>query len=257
MGAAMLEGWLRLGLPGNRITVIDPVPSPHVEGLCIAHAIRLNPAVPAGAPEALILAVKPQMLDAAVPTASAAAQPATLVISIIAGKTAANLSARLPQARAIVRAMPNTPAAVGRGITGAWANAAVSAAQHRIADALLSAIGKVEWLDEEALIDAVTAVSGSGPAYVFYLTECLAKAAEAVGLPSELATRLARATVEGSGELMFQAGATPPSALRENVTSPAGTTAAALTILMDQGCLQSLIIRAVAAAKQRAAELSG
>jgi pyrroline-5-carboxylate reductase len=257
MGAAMLEGWLRLGLPGDRITVIDPAPSAHVESLCVPRAIRLNPEVSAGAPEALVLAVKPQMLDAAVPVAAALAQPETLLISIIAGKTAANLLARLPQARAVVRAMPNTPAAVGRGITGVWANAAVRAAQRQMADAMLSAIGRVEWLDQEALIDAVTAVSGSGPAYVFYLTECLAKAAEAVGLPPEVAARLARATVEGSGELMFQASATPPSRLRENVTSPAGTTAAALTVLMEHERLQSLITRAVAAAKQRAAELSG
>jgi pyrroline-5-carboxylate reductase len=257
MGAAMLEGWLRLGLPGDRITVIDPAPSAHLDGLCHAHAIILNPGAPVAAPQALVLAVKPQMLDAAVPVASALAQPQTLVISIIAGKTTANLSARLPQARAIVRAMPNTPAAVGRGITGAWANAGVNAGQHQMADAVLSAIGRVEWLDEEALIDAVTAVSGSGPAYVFYLTECLAKAAEAAGLPPGLAARLARATVEGSGELMFQASATPPSRLRENVTSPAGTTAAALAVLMEQESLQSLITRAVAAAKRRAGELSG
>jgi pyrroline-5-carboxylate reductase len=257
MGGAMLEGWLRLGLSGEAIVVIDPAPSLDVANLCAAHRVRLNPSTPAPPPQALVLAVKPQMLDAATPNLTGLAVSQTLIISVVAGKTAANLSTRLPQATAIVRAMPNTPAAVGRGITGAWANQAVTPVQRQSADALLKAIGKVEWVDQEALIDAITAVSGSGPAYVFYLTECLAKAAEAAGLPAGLAARLARATVEGAGELMFQTDALSPSALRENVTSPAGTTAAALAVLMQDDALNGLMIRAVAAAKRRAAELSG
>jgi len=166
--------------------------------------------------------------------------------------------ARLTQVRAVVRAMPNTPASVGRGITGAFANPAVGPAERAMTAALLGAIGRVEWVDREALIDVVTAVSGSGPAYVFYLTECLAEAGVAAGLAPDLAQRLARATVEGAGELMHQQAATAPATLRQNVTSPAGTTAAALAVLMDaRAGLPDLMVRAVAAAKRRAGELSG
>ena len=181
----------------------------------------------------------------------------TLVVSIMAGKTIADIAARLPAARAIVRTMPNTPAAVGRGVTGAAASPGVDAGRRAMADALLSAVGTVEWLDREDWIDAVTAVSGSGPAYVFWLTECLAKAGEAAGLPAELAMRLARATIEGSGELMFRERGTAASQLRINVTSPGGTTAAALDILMAPDGLEPLMRKAIAAAKQRAGDLSG
>ncbi len=257
MGGALLQGWLNLGLSGEGITVLDPLPSTDLTALCASHGVLLNPANPLLSPQVLVLAVKPQMLDAAIPQLAELALSDTLLISIVAGKTAANLGSRLPQARAIVRAMPNTPAAIGRGMTGAWANDAVRPVQRGSADALLKAVGQVEWVNEEALIDAITAVSGSGPAYVFYFTECLAKAAEQAGLPAELAARLARATVEGAGELMYRSSTTVPSTLRENVTSPAGTTAAALAILMEQEALQGLIERAVAAAKRRAAELSG
>ena len=153
--------------------------------------------------------------------------------------------------------MPNTPAAVARGITGVFPTAAVSASQKALTATLLGAIGRVEWLETESQIDMVTALSGSGPAYVFYLAEAMAKAGEAIGLPADLAARLARATVEGAGELMFQEQEVSPAQLRINVTSPAGTTAAALEVLMSETGLAPLMEKAVAAAKRRAGELAG
>ncbi len=258
MGKAMLEGWLALGLDGKRISIIEPIPAPDLVTLCGTRGIALNPAVGRRqAPEVLVLAVKPQMLDAALPDFITTLGPETLVLSIIAGKTLADLETRLPGVGAIVRAMPNTPAAVGRGITGVVAGAGVSERQRSVVNRLLSAVGRVEWLADEGLIDAVTAVSGSGPAYVFYLTECLAKAGEAAGLGSELAARLARATVEGAAELMFRSSDIQPSALRRDVTSPAGTTAAGLEVLAGPGGLEPLMERTVAAAKRRAGELAG
>jgi pyrroline-5-carboxylate reductase len=258
MGGAMLRGWLALGMGGKAVTIVDPYPSQEITDLAAQHQIRLNPAPGAtAAPEALVLSIKPQTLDAAAADIAPLVGPKTLVLSIMAGKTIANIAARLPAASAIVRAMPNTPAAVGRGITGAAASAGVDAPRRAMAGALLSAIGAIEWLDREDWIDAVTAVSGSGPAYVFWLTECLAKAGEAAGLPADLAMRLARATVEGSGELMFRDQQTPASQLRVNVTSPGGTTAAALDVLMAPDGLEPLLRKAIAAAKQRAGDLSG
>lgn len=255
MGGAMLEGWLKGGLPGSAVTIIDPHAA-HIADHAARHGISVNPAK-VNEPEVLVLAVKPQMLDSAAETLAAIAGPNTLVISVIAGKTVANLKERMPRAEAIVRAMPNTPAAVGRGITGAATSPAVTATQRAMADELLRAVGRVEWVASEALIDAVTAVSGSGPAYVFYLAECLHKAGIAAGLPDDIAARLARATVEGAGELMFQDAGTPPSQLRINVTSPGGTTAAALSVLMADDGLAPLMERAVLAAQKRAGELAG
>jgi len=258
MGGAMLHGWLALGMDGKAVTIIDPFPSQDLTALATQHQIRLNPApADVAAPEALVLSIKPQTLDAAAADIAPLVGPGTLVLSIMAGKTIANIAARLPSASAIVRAMPNTPAAVGRGITGAAASPGVDTQRRAMASALLSAIGAVEWLDREDWIDAVTAVSGSGPAYVFWLTECLAKAGEAAGLPADLAMRLARATVEGSGELMFRDQQTPASQLRVNVTSPGGTTAAALDVLMAPDGLEPLMRKAIAAAKKRAGDLSG
>jgi pyrroline-5-carboxylate reductase len=167
------------------------------------------------------------------------------------------VTGRIPSARAVVRAMPNTPAAVGRGITGAYASPAVDEAQKAAAHALLSSVGQVEWVADEGLIDAVTALSGSGPAYVFLLVECMAAAGAAAGLPAETAMRLARATVEGSGELLHREAQTAADQLRRNVTSPGGTTAAALEVLMGPNGLAPLMDRAIAAAKRRAQELSG
>ena len=258
MGGAMLKGWLDGGLAPSRVVLVDPSPSPEIIALAAARGVALNPpAADRKAPEVLILAVKPQMLDAAAPGIAELAGASTLVVSIIAGKTIANLAARLPDARAFVRAMPNTPAAVGRGITGAAANGAVTARQRELTEALLSAVGRFEWLPDEALIDAVTAVSGSGPAYVFALVEALAEAGAALGLADDLAMRLARATVEGAGELMHREPEVAASRLRENVTSPAGTTAAALAVLRGDGGLAPLMRRAVAAAHKRAGELAG
>jgi pyrroline-5-carboxylate reductase len=255
MGGALLQGWLDQGVDGRRISIVEPNPSLQTRNLCERHGIRLGlPEVP---PEVLVLAIKPQMLTEATPPLAALAQGSTLVVSILAGKRIADIAACLPQARAIIRAMPNLPAAIGRGITGAVASDGVAAAQRQKAEKLLGAVGRVEWLAQENLIDAVTAVSGSGPAYVFYLTECLAAAGRAAGLPEDIAERLARATVEGSGALLASAPETTPAQLRINVTSPGGTTAAALEVLMGGSGLAPLMEQAVAAARQRARDLAG
>ncbi|HEU6443270.1 MAG TPA: pyrroline-5-carboxylate reductase [Microvirga sp.] len=256
MGGSMLEGWLKVGMKPSGVTVIDPRPSEEMVRFCTEKGIALNPADPS-VPEVLVLAIKPQMLDEAAPALDGYLGPRTLIISILAGKTIGDLKSRLPAASAIVRAMPNLPASIGRGATGAATNAEVSEDQRLTADALLSSNGIVEWLPSEDLIDAVTAVSGSGPAYVFHLVECLTEAGAAAGLPADLAGRLARATVTGAGELLFQSDL-PPATLRQNVTSPGGTTAAALEVLMrDPDGLKGLMREAVAAAKRRAEELAG
>jgi pyrroline-5-carboxylate reductase len=201
--------------------------------------------------------MKPQSFDEASASLSPFAGPGTLVLSIMAGKTIASLSARLPQAGAIVRAMPNLPAAAGRGMTVLVAGPLTAQDQRAAAEALLKAMGQAEWLASEELIDAATAVSGSGPAYFYYLAEALALAGAAAGLPAEAAARLARATLEGAGELAFRTPGKSLAELRQSVTSPGGTTAAALSVLMAQDGLVPLMERAVRAAKQRAAELSG
>ena len=257
MGGAMLEGWLSVGLAPEALTVVEPQPSEAIAALCSARAVRLNPqgGEPA-APAVAVLAIKPQMLEAASPHIADLVGPDTLVVSILAGKTVADLQARLPRARALVRAMPNLPASIGRGATGAFANAATSAEQRGTAQALLESVGTVEWVEHEGLIDAVTALSGSGPAYVFHMVECLARAGAAAGLPRDLAERLARATVAGSGALLAESPLSA-STLRENVTSPGGTTAAALEVLMAADGLDPLMEKAVAAAKRRAQELAG
>ncbi len=202
-----------------------------------------------------MLAVKPQAMEEVLPAYRRFAAGGALFVSIAAGKTLASFARALGGDAAVVRAMPNTPAAIGRGIAVACANARVSPAQRALAERLLAAVGEVGWVQDEALIDAVTAVSGSGPAYVFLLIECLAKAGEAAGLPAGLATRLARATVAGSGEL---ARLSPESAaaLREAVTSPGGTTRAALDVLMAKDGLEPLLRRAVLAAAKRSRELA-
>ncbi|MET0530889.1 MAG: pyrroline-5-carboxylate reductase [Microvirga sp.] len=256
MGGSMLEGWLKVGVNPKGVTVVDPRPSDEMARFCSDKGVALNPASVSPA-DVLVLAIKPQMLDGAAADLNAYLGPQTLIISILAGKTIGDLKTRLPAASAIVRAMPNLPASIGRGATGAAGNTEMSEKQRRMADALLSSNGIVEWLSSEDLIDAVTAVSGSGPAYVFHLVECLADAGAAAGLPRDLAERLARATVTGAGELLFQSDL-PPGTLRQNVTSPGGTTAAALEILMaDPNGMKALMRDAVAAAKRRAGELSG
>jgi pyrroline-5-carboxylate reductase len=251
MGGALLQGWLERGFDAARINVLEPDPSPQIKAFAARGVVLAMPAAP---PSVIVLAIKPQMLDAVAPALAPLTNEATLVISILAGKTISNLSQHF--AGAIVRAMPNLPAAVGCGITAAVAAAKVTPAQRRTADALLSAVGRVEWLSDERLIDAVTAISGSGPAYVFYLAECLAKAGIEAGLPGDLAMRLARATIEGAGALLSRQPDVSVAELRESVTSPGGTTAAALAVLKGEGGLEKLIAEAVAAAKLRAQELS-
>jgi len=253
MGGAMLTGWLAQGVAANKLAVIDPAPSSEITAMT-AKGLRINPArAELGDVAALVLAVKPQMFADAAPQLRALVAPSTLVISIMAGTPIAKLSQAC--GGKVVRAMPNTPAAIGRGVTVAVAEAGVEKSQRATADALLRATGSVEWIEDEALMDAVTAVSGSGPAYVFLLAEELARAGVAAGLSPELATRLARETVAGSGELLHRSELTSET-LRKNVTSPGGTTAAALDVLMGPGGFQPLLTRAVAAATKRSKELA-
>jgi pyrroline-5-carboxylate reductase len=253
MGGAMLSGWLAQGLDARRVAVIEPSPSAEVTALS-AKGVRFNVSpAEAGAVAAVVVAVKPQSFGEAAATLQSYTRSAPLVVSIMAGTTIASLEA--VSGGKVVRAMPNTPAAIGRGITVAVAAKTVSPDQRTIADALLRAIGSVEWVEDEKLMDAVTAVSGSGPAYVFLLAEELARAGVEAGLPAELASRLARETVAGSGELLHRS---PLSAakLRQNVTSPGGTTAAALEVLMGPEGLQQLMTRAIAAATDRSRQLA-
>jgi pyrroline-5-carboxylate reductase len=255
IGGAMLRAWLGRGYDPRKISVIEPHPSPEI--IELAQATGFAMAAPSRPPEIFVLAMKPQNLDEAAAALAPFAGPDTLVISILAGKTIANIAARFPHAKAIVRAMPNLAAAVGRGMAVLAASTAATPCQRATAAALFAATGRVEWLAGEDLIDAATAISGSGPAYVFYLTEALASAGVALGLPAGIAARLARAMVEGAGELLFQCPESTSAELRENVTSRGGTTAAALEVLMAQDGLKPLIERAAKAAKQRAAALSG
>lgn len=253
MGGAMLSGWLAQGLDANRVAVIEPYPSGEIDALA-ARGVRLNPAPKdIGTAAALVVALKPQMFREAGLELRPFAGSSTLVVSVMAGITIASISQVC--GGNVVRAMPNTPAAIGRGITVAVAAGTVSAAQRAVADALLRAIGSVEWTSDETLMDAVTAVSGSGPAYVFLLAEELARAGIEAGLPPGLATRLARETVAGSGELLHRSEL-DSATLRRNVTSPGGTTAAALDVLMGPDGMQSLLTRAVAAATRRSKELA-
>jgi len=253
MGGAMLTGWLAQGLDPKHVVVIEPHPSGEISALT-AQGIRLNPSTKdAGEVDTLVVAVKPQSFREAGAALKAFTGSSTLVVSIMAGTPIAVLEAVV--GGSVVRAMPNTPAAIGRGITVAVAAKKVSAAQCAIADALLRATGSVEWVEKENLMDAVTAVSGSGPAYVFLLAEQLARAGVAAGLPAELAAKLARETVAGSGELLHRSELSPAT-LRQNVTSPGGTTAAALEVLMGSDGMEKLMTRAVAAATQRSKDLA-
>jgi pyrroline-5-carboxylate reductase len=250
MGSAMLTGWLAGGLDATRVVVIEPYPSDEIRAFA-AKGVQLNPK--GAAPDTLVVALKPQAFREAGPTLRPFVGPSTLVVSIMAGTTIAALEQVC--GGKVVRAMPNTPAAIGRGITVAVSAKSVSAAQRATADALLRATGAVEWVDDESLMDAVTAVSGSGPAYVFLLAEELARAGVEAGLPAALATKLARETVAGSGELLHRSDLASAT-LRENVTSPGGTTAAALDVLMGKDGLQQLMIRAIAAATKRSKDLA-
>jgi pyrroline-5-carboxylate reductase len=256
MGSAMLDGWIGLGLEPSRVAVIEPQPTPEICALA-SRGLKLNPdprAVPD--PAVVVIAAKPQDAAEVVPAAAPLVGRSTVVVSIMAGQRLASLERALPAGCAVVRTMPNTPAAIGRGITVAVANARVLPPQRDLAHRLLAAIGAVEWVEDEGLLDAVTAVSGSGPAYVFLLAEALAQAGAAAGLPAELAERLARATVAGSGELLHRTDVDAPI-LRRNVTSRGGTTEAALAVLMGRNGLAPLVRRAVDAATRRSRELAG
>ncbi len=252
MGGALLRGWLAAGFPASSLAVREPQPSPEIAALLIDKGI---PGQPRSAPDVLVLAVKPQIMAKVLDEVAPQAGPHTAVLSIAAGRTVHSIASHFPPGTAIVRAMPNLPAELGRGITAAFANAHIDAAQRDLCGMLLSAVGEVAWVEEESWLDEVTAVSGSGPAYVFYLVECLAEAGRDAGLPPELAMQLARVMVSGAGELLHQS---PLSAaqLRENVTSPGGTTAAGLSVLMRKPGLEELMRETVAAAARRSRELS-
>ena len=255
MGGALLTGWLASGLDPRSVLVVDPNPPEETQALLKSYGIEHRTAAPSGiTARALLLAVKPQMMGTALPAVRDLIGPDTVTISIAAGTTIATLEAAL--GGAIVRTMPNTPAQVGRGMTGAFANPAVKDADRELVGSLLAAVGEFGWVETESLIDTVTAVSGSGPAYVFLLAECLAKAGVEAGFTPELAERFARQTIIGAGELLNQSPL-PADVLRKNVTSPGGTTAAALNVLMAEDGFEPLLVRAVAAAKQRAEELAG
>lgn len=251
MGSAMLAGWIERGLPPGSVWVIDPKPSDWLQGT----GVHLNTDLPE-APAIVLIAVKPQMMGDALPTIAALGGGKTLFVSVAAGTPLAAFEAAFGDDSPIIRAMPNTPAAVGRGITAIIGNAEATRAHLDLAETLLSAVGRVVRLQDETQMDAVTAVSGSGPAYVFHLIETMAAAGEAQGLPADLAMELAKATVAGAGALA-QAAEEDPSELRVNVTSPNGTTQAALEVLMDhEAGLPPLIARAVEAAADRSRELA-
>ena len=257
MGGAMLAGWLEQGLGADRIMVQDPGPPPAIAALLAKAGIAARARIEQlpEPPAVILVAVKPQAMDEVFPPLARLAGPGTVVLSIAAGRTIAGFAKHLPAGAAIVRAMPNTPAAVGRGITVCCPNAHVTAAQRATCTALLAAIGQVAWVEDEGLIDAVTAVSGSGPAYVFHLVEAMAAAGVRCGLPADLAMQLARATVAGSGELLHRSELAAGQ-LRANVTSPNGTTHAALQVLMAPDGLQPVMDRAIAAATRRSRELA-
>ncbi len=252
MGSALLAGWRDEGLAGA--VAVDPAlpPAPGPDVTVVADAAS----VPAGfTPAAVVLAVKPQYAAAVLPAYAHHAGRAVF-LSIMAGRSLAGLAALLGAEAAVVRAMPNTPAAIRQGITVACAGGRVTPAQRALSDRLLAAIGEVAWVDDEALLDPVTAVSGGGPAYVFLLAELLQRAAEAEGIPAPLAARLARRTVAGAGALLA-ASPEDPASLRRAVTSPAGTTERALAVLMAEDAWPALLLRAIAAATQRSRELAG
>lgn len=256
MGGAMLQGWIAGGVGADRITVIDPAPSVAMSGKLGELGVRLvgdaGETTPA---DILLLAVKPQIMGAVLPKVAALCGNGTVTVSVAAGPTIAQLEAGLGGRAAVVRAMPNTPALIGQGMTVACANSRVEAVGKARVDWLLAATGRCEWVADEGLIDAVTAVSGSGPAYVFHLAECMAAAGMKAGLGEELAMILARETVAGAGALLA-ASAETPARLRENVTSPNGTTAAALSVLMENDAMARLFEDAIGAARQRSVELS-
>lgn len=262
MGSALLKGWLTQGIAPSRLFVQEPSLAPDIANMIAEAGVAVgDPPVLNEPPAVILIAVKPQAMDAVLPKVAALAGPETVILSIAAGRTIASITKHFTSETPIVRAMPNTPAAIGRGVSVLCANEAVTQPQAEICEELLKAAGETVWLDDENLMDAVTAVSGSGPAYVFLLAECLAEAGKAAGLPADLADQLARITVSGAGELMHLSSDTSAD-LRRAVTSPQGTTAAALDVLMGkgeahEGPFGTLLHRAVDAAARRSRELAG
>lgn len=251
MGSAMLQGWLAGGLPASSVWVLDPYPSDWLKSLS---GLNLNVDLPDD-PAIVLVAVKPQMMGDALPVLTPLGNGKTLFLSVAAGTPISAYEAALGDKTPFIRAMPNTPAAIGKGITALIGNAHSSEADMQLAEALLTGVGQTVRLDTELQMDAVTAVSGSGPAYVFHLIETMADAGMAQGLPGDLALQLAKATVAGAGALAEQAPESPGQ-LRVNVTSPAGTTAAALEVLMDKETgFPDLLNRAIRAAADRSKEL--
>ena len=255
MGSALLTGWVRRGI--GPVIAVEPSPSAALKAFSkknhialFAHAASIDTV----RARACVVALKPQVLNGEIAALKPIAQSGALMLSIAAGTSTATMARAWGRGARIVRAMPNTPGAIGRGISALFAGKTATAKDKALATTLLAALGETVWVRREADIDAVTAVSGSGPAYIFLLTEALADAAEAVGLARPLAQKLARATVAGSGALL-DADPSPPEALRRAVTSPKGTTEAALKILMAKNGLTPLLRRAVAAAARRAREL--
>lgn len=256
MGSAMARGWIKAGLDAKAFFSIDPFyADKHVDGLPNEQIVANVSQLPKGfCPKAVVMAIKPQMMAEGLPELGSIIQDSTLIISVAAGTTMALYSEYFGDV-GVIRAMPNTPAAIGKGITGMVANKTASAEDKAVAEQLLSAIGEVVWVEEEALIDSVTSVSGSGPAYVFYFVEALTAAGVSSGLSEDVAMKLARQTIVGAGALL-EASEDSAAELRRKVTSPKGTTAAALDVLMAEDGLAPVIRRAVSAAKQRSEELS-
>jgi pyrroline-5-carboxylate reductase len=255
MGQALVRGWLADGRAADSIHVVDPVPASRAAAAALGVAAHEDVTGTTERAAVVVLAVKPNQLAQVLPRCVAAAAKDAVFLSIAAGKTLAQLVAGLGEDAAVVRAMPNTPAAIRQGMTALVANAAASADQRAVCGELLRAVGAVAWLDDESHMDAVTAVSGSGPAYVFLLIECLERAATEAGLDAALAKQLALATVAGAGAYAAAAGE-PPAELRRRVTSPNGTTQAALEVLMGEPGMRDLLVRAVHAAAKRSRELA-
>lgn len=258
MGTAMLQGWLEAGVSPGQVTIFDPTPPPETMAVIEQQSISHNPPVDSVTDiEAILVAIKPQMIDEVLPAMAVLAAENPLVVSVVAGKTISAFRRHFGSETPVIRTIPNTPAAVGRGITAMAASDGVSLHQSALATSLLASLGEVVSVSDESMIDACTAISGSGPAYIFYMTECLTQAAVELGLPADIAEQLARATVAGAGELMRASG-TPAGILRENVTSPKGTTYAALQVLMaDEDGMKQLMVRATAEAEKRSRELAG
>jgi pyrroline-5-carboxylate reductase len=255
MGQALVRGWLAHGRAASSIAIVDPVPATRAVAETLGVAAHEGAAAVAARADVVVIAVKPNQLASALASCTAAAARGAVFLSIAAGKTIAQIDAGLGRASAVVRAMPNTPAAIGKGVTALVANAAVSPPQRALCGELMAAVGAVAWLDDERHMDAVTAISGSGPAYVFLLIECFEHAALELGLDAALAKQLALATVAGAGEYAAAAGESAAE-LRRRVTSPNGTTQAALAVLMAQPGMRELLVRATRAAAERARELA-